>query len=92
MSVCQMYRMSNVHLPTVLEPDFRFYLKDILRSLTFCILIAVTLGCGSTARDNCTYLVQSAFTTGLQVPCTYSICKAGSNICRIRYDFTVCIY
>ena len=54
-----------------------------------CCFMPVTIGCGTTVRDNCSYLVQSAVTTGLTVPCTYSVCKVSNNICRIRYDFTV---
>ena len=47
------------------------------------------MSCGTTIRDNCSYLVQSAITTGLTIPCKYSVCRVGSNVCRIRYDFTV---
>ena len=32
--------------------------------------------------------VQASVTT-LASPCTYTVCPCSSNICRIRYDFTV---
>ena len=51
----------------------------------FCLVV---LGCGGSASQNCTYLVQSSVTT-LTSPCAYTICPASSNICRIRFDFTV---
>ncbi|TRY61834.1 hypothetical protein TCAL_13320 [Tigriopus californicus] len=45
----------------------------------------VSLGCGGTSSENCTYLQQS----GSSNPCTFTICKCSSNICRIRLDFVV---
>ena len=52
--------------------------------------IIVALGCGGTTRDNCTYLEQERITSAPeQNPCTYSICRMSSDICRIRLDFTV---
>jgi len=47
----------------------------------------VSLACGSTSKQNCTYLVQTAVTAPTTNPCTYNICPASSNICRIRLDF-----
>lgn len=37
--------------------------------------------------ENCTYLVQAATSTPAADPCTFTICKCSSNICRIRLDF-----
>ena len=53
------------------------------------IFFLVVVSCGAQINDNCSYIVQSSFTTGVSNPCTYTICPAGNNICRIRYDFTV---
>ena len=65
-----------------------FFDSDFISSyLSYFHLVIVS--CGTTVRDNCSYLVQSALTTGLEIPCSYSVCRLGSNICRIRYDFTV---
>ena len=47
---------------------------------------AVTLSCGGSSSANSTYLVQTT-ATSVTSPCTYTICKAGNNICRIRLDF-----
>ena len=52
-------------------------------------LISVLVSCGSTINDNCSYVVQSSFSTGVSNPCTYKVCPVGNNVCRIRYDFTV---
>ena len=52
-------------------------------------LLAVTLSCGESSSENCTYLVQTSKTTWTSTPCYYQICKVSSNVCRIRYDFTV---
>lgn len=49
----------------------------------------VQLGCGSTSSQNNTYLVQTSVSSNSLSPCVYDICKCGSNICRIRFDFTV---
>ncbi|TRY62048.1 hypothetical protein TCAL_13257, partial [Tigriopus californicus] len=48
----------------------------------------VSLACGGTTSENCTYLVQASTSTPTADPCTFTICKCSSNICRIRLDFT----
>jgi hypothetical protein len=48
----------------------------------------VTLSCGGSSSENCTYLVQSSATT-ISTPCTYKICQCNTNICRMRFDFQV---
>ena len=53
-----------------------------------CLCFQVTLACGGSAAENCTYIVQ-ATTTTLTSPCTYKICPCNTNICRIRFDFQV---
>jgi hypothetical protein len=52
-----------------------------------CVFI---LSCGGTSSQNCTYLVQAATTKSPTTagPCTYTLCRCNSNICRIRLDFT----
>ena len=51
----------------------------------------VALGCGGSASENNTYIVQAS-ATAVTSPCTYTVCKCSTNICRIRYDFTVNIF
>ena len=50
--------------------------------------LTVSLACGGSASQNQSYLVQTSVTT-LTSPCSYTICPCSSNICRIRFDFTV---
>ena len=63
--------------------------NQTLEKQTLIIFFSVVVSCGAQINDNCSYIVQSSFTTGVSNPCTYTICPAGNNICRIRYDFTV---
>merc|ERR1711971_697687 len=53
----------------------------------FGVCCVFSLSCGDTSSENQTYLVQS-LTTSLTSPCTYTICKCATNICRIRFDFS----
>merc|ERR1719362_1489130 len=53
----------------------------------FGVCCIFALSCGGSASENQTYLVQSSVTT-LTSPCSYTVCKCSTNICRIRYDFT----
>merc|ERR1712223_1385430 len=53
----------------------------------FGVCCTFTLSCGDSSSQNQPYLVQSSVTS-LTSPCTYSICKCSTNICRIRFDFT----
>uniref|UniRef100_A0A0K2UM05 Putative LOC100745028 [Bombus impatiens] n=1 Tax=Lepeophtheirus salmonis TaxID=72036 RepID=A0A0K2UM05_LEPSM len=51
----------------------------------------ITLGCGGTSSENCTYIEQSSFTSSSSLssnPCSYKICKLSDHVCRIRLDFT----
>ena len=63
-----------------------FYPRCIIGSYHYCLSVA--LACGASASENQTYLVQASVTT-LTNPCKYTICPCGTNICRIRFDFTV---
>ncbi|TRY62107.1 hypothetical protein TCAL_16301, partial [Tigriopus californicus] len=47
-----------------------------------------TLSCGGSTSENCTYLVEASSSNPTSDPCTFTICKCSSNICRIRLDFT----
>ena len=57
-------------------------------SVSYHYCLSVTLSCGGSASENQTYLIQSSVTT-LTNPCKYTICPSGTDICRIRFDFTV---
>merc|ERR1711971_1009327 len=54
----------------------------------FGVCCVFTLACGGSASENQTYLVQASVTT-LTSPCKYTICPVATNICRIRFDFTI---
>ena len=62
--------------------------KLYLTSVSYHYCLSVTLSCGGSAGENQTYLIQSSVTT-LTSPCKYTICPTASDICRIRFDFTV---
>merc|ERR1719483_1919696 len=53
----------------------------------FGVCCIFAFGCGGSASENSTYIVQSS-ATAVTSPCTYTVCKCSTNICRIRYDFT----
>ncbi|XP_059088780.1 uncharacterized protein LOC131884901 [Tigriopus californicus] len=53
----------------------------------FGVCCIFSLACGSTTSENCTYLVQAVTSMPTVDPCTFTICKCSSNICRIRLDF-----
>ncbi|TRY80030.1 hypothetical protein TCAL_16034 [Tigriopus californicus] len=50
-------------------------------------MILVTIGCGATTSQNCTYLTQTTTTNPAADPCIFTICKESPHICRIRLDF-----
>ncbi|TRY62189.1 hypothetical protein TCAL_16248, partial [Tigriopus californicus] len=54
----------------------------------FGVCCTFTIACGASTSQNCTYLVQEATTNPAADPCMFTICKASSDICRIRLDFT----
>jgi len=49
-----------------------------------CCVIKLT--CGQTTSENNSYLIVGP-TTSPQMSCVFTICRAGSDICRIRLDF-----
>ena len=61
-------------------------------------LFSVTVSCGGSTSENCTYLSQAASTTpntdsdDLNQQCSYSICPRTSTVNRIRLDLMVIIY
>ena len=44
----------------------------------------VTVGCGGSSSENCTYFEVTGANNG---PCVAQICKANSNICQVSYTF-----
>ena len=50
---------------------------------------SVSLTCGQTSAENCTYITMSSVTSTSPDPCTYTICRCSSDVCRIRFDFMV---
>ena len=47
------------------------------------------MACGTSSSQNNTYLVETAVTSTSPSPCVYEVCRASSDICRIRFDFKV---
>ena len=66
-------------------------LKNKIETYLIILLISVNLNCGSTSKDNCTYLVLESTQkfSSLTDTCTYTICNLNSKICRLRFDFRV---
>jgi len=57
----------------------------------FGVCCVITLECGGTTTDNCTYIVQSSSNNPSVDPvgsevCDYTICPISSSISRIRFD------
>jgi len=60
----------------------------------FGVCCIISIGCGATSTENCTYLVQDSSTTPNVSPengngCTYKICPSDSSINRIRLDLSI---
>jgi len=56
---------------------------------SFGVCCIFTLACGGTSSENNTYAIMSSFNVNSDPdPCTYTICKANSNICKLRIDYT----
>jgi len=51
------------------------------------VCCTVSLECGQSSSQNCTYMAQLATTTPASSTCTYTICPMTTNICRIKLDF-----
>jgi len=54
----------------------------------FGVCCVISLACGATTSENCTYLSLAATATVAGTACTYTICPASSTVSRIRLDLT----
>jgi len=50
----------------------------------FGVCCTITIGCGSTSSENCTYFDSDTVNAG---GCTATVCPCGNNICQLRLDF-----
>ena len=50
---------------------------------------SVSLACGATTSENCTYLSLASTAAVAGTSCTYTICPASSTVSRIKLDLTV---
>merc|ERR1739838_689025 len=55
----------------------------------FGVCCVISLACGATTSENCTYLTLAATATVAGTGCTYTICPASSTVSRIRLDLTM---
>merc|ERR1739838_1132026 len=55
----------------------------------FGVCCVISLACGATTSENCTYLTLAATATVAGTACTYTICPASSTVSRIRLDLTM---
>merc|ERR1712203_863338 len=55
----------------------------------FGVCCVISLACGATTSENCTYLTLAATASVAGNACTYTICPASSTISRIRLDLTM---
>lgn len=53
----------------------------------FGVCCVISLSCGDTTSENCTYLTATTVAAGSS--CTYTICPASSTVSRIRLDLTM---
>ena len=49
------------------------------------IILSVTLGCGQTSSENCTYFQSGGQEVG---QCRIKICPCSDDICQLRLDFS----
>jgi hypothetical protein len=76
-----------VEVPVLKDSEFAvfvciYFLTLFLISFEMCFCtFLVTLGCGTTSSENCTYFdIASTINAGA---CTAKICKCNSNICQV---------
>merc|ERR1719382_2050422 len=55
----------------------------------FGVCCVISLTCGGTTSENCTYLTLAATAAVASTQCTYTICPASSTVSRIRLDLTM---
>merc|ERR1711962_1946764 len=59
---------------------------------SFGVCRVFNLACGSTTSQNNSYAVMSSYSTTSDAdPCTYTICKSNSDVCKIRIDFNTMV-
>ena len=69
---------------------FCFHLKNLIYHVLYDLFyFSVSLACGATTSENCTYLTLAATASVAGTACTYTICPASSTVSRIRLDLTV---
>lgn len=55
---------------------------------SFGVCCVFSVACGATMSQNNSYAIISSYSTSSDAdPCTYTICKSSSDICKIRIDF-----
>ena len=55
---------------------------------SFGVCCVFTLACGGTSSQNNTYMTMTSYTVSTDPdPCLYTICKASSDICKLRIDY-----
>jgi len=55
----------------------------------FGVCCVISLACGATTSENCTYLSLASTAAVAGTACTYTICPASSTVSRIRLDLTM---
>ena len=63
---------------------FWFIIKDLKKLVTSLIFFTVTVGCGATINENCTYFEATGLGSG---ECRTMLCPCSNNICQMRLDF-----
>jgi len=55
---------------------------------SFGVCCVFSIACGATMNQNNSYAIISSYSTSSDAdPCTYTICKSSSDVCKIRIDF-----
>ena len=80
--VCIFFRLISIN-----SIKLSIFWKWLTRYCKPC-LTSVTLGCGSTSSQNCTYF-QSSATNQPAGQCAIKICKCSSDICQVHFTFLV---
>ena len=65
-------------------------MKYLKKFIGFGVCCSIVLTEGGSSSLNQTYMVQDASTSVAQGVMMYSICPCSADVCRIRFDFTVC--
>ena len=66
----------------------KVFFKNFFQTTLHFLKISVTITCGQTTSDNNSYMILSTSDTPTMPECSYKICGASKDICRIRFDFT----